>query len=67
MIVYDTIASQSAENGGSSGSNPGGGTGGSSVSTSPTSVVYATDPFKSNFNTGNKHGASLCKTATEAL
>ena len=75
MVAAGTLASPSAASGSSgsggsgssSGSPTGGGTGGSILPASPTSVVYSTDPFRSNFNPGDKHGASLFKTATEPL
>ena len=76
MIIDGRLASPTSASGGSSSSGAsgssgggasGGGNSGSNLPASPTSVVYSTDPFKSNFNPGDKHGASLFKTATEPL
>ena len=75
MIIYGTLASPTSASSGSSGNASGGsgsgtsegGKGGSSLLASPTSVLYSTDPFKSNFNPGDKHRASLFKTTIEPL
>lgn len=63
MITDGTLASSTSAGGSSSGSASGGsgsgtsrgGASGSSLPASPTSVIYSTNPFKSNFNPGDKH------------